>query len=68
MDASDNIQYFLRMGGNELQLSVINSSPQQKRTFNINDPEPSDIIIKGPYTTTTFNILLLSKVINIILT
>jgi hypothetical protein len=68
VDASNNVQYFLRVGGNELQPSVINGSPQQKRTFNINDPEPSDIAIKGPYTTATFNVPLLPEVINAILT
>ena len=70
MDPSNNAQaqYFLRVGGDELQPSVINGSPQQKRTFDINDPEPSDITIKGPYTPSTFNAPLLPKVINIILT
>jgi hypothetical protein len=68
VDASNNVQYFLRVGGNELQPSVINGSPQQKRTFNINDPEPSDIAIKGPYTAATFNVPLLPEVINAILT
>ena len=68
IDASNNVQYFLRIGGNKLQPSVINGSPQQKHTFNINNPEPSDIAIKGPYTTATFNILLLPEVINAILT
>jgi hypothetical protein len=61
-------QYFLRVGGNELQPSVINGSPQQKRTFDINDPEPSDIAIKGPYTPGTFNTPLLPEVLNAILT
>jgi hypothetical protein len=70
VDPSNNTkaQYFLRIGGNKLQPSVINSSPQQKRTFNINDPEPLDIIIKGPYTPGTFNTPLLPKVLNVILT
>ena len=68
VDASNNVQYFLRMGGNKLQPSVINGSPQQKRTFNINNLVPSDIKIKGPYTPGTFNIPLLSEVINTILT
>ena len=70
MDPSNNTQaqYFLRIGGNELQPSVINSNPQQKRTFNINDLEPLDIAIKGPYTPGTFNALLLPEVINVILT
>jgi hypothetical protein len=64
----DKVHYFLRMGGNELQPSVINSSPQQRHTFNINNPAPSDIEIKGPYTPGTFNTPLLPKVINAILT
>ena len=70
MDPSNNTeaQYFLYMGGNELQSSVINSSPQQKHTFEINNPESLDIAIKGPYTPGTFNALLLPEVINVILT
>ena len=70
IDPSNNTeaQYFLYIGGNKLQPSVINGSPQQKRTFNINNPEPLDITIKGPYTSSTFNAPLLPKVINAILT
>ena len=68
IDASNNVQYFFYIGGNKLQPSVINSSPQQKHTFNINNPEPLDITIKGPYTAATFNIPLLPEVINAILT
>ena len=70
MDDNDlnKVHYFLRVGGNELQPLVINSSPQQKRTFTINNLEPSDVTIKGPYTPGTFNALLLPEVINAILT
>jgi hypothetical protein len=70
VDPSNNTkaQYFLRVGGNKLKPSVINGSPQQKHTFNINNPEPSDIIIKGPYTPGTFNAPLLPEIINTILT
>jgi hypothetical protein len=64
----NKVHYFLRVGGNELQPLVINSSPQQRRTFDINDLVPSNIEIKGPYTPSTFNAPLLPKVINIILT
>jgi len=64
----NKVHYFLRVGGNELQPSVINGSPQQRRTFDINDPVPSDVEIKGPYTPGTFNTPLLPEVINAILT
>jgi hypothetical protein len=64
----NKVHYFLRVGGNELQPSVINGSPQQRRTFDINDPAPSDVEIKGPYTPGTFNTPLLPEVINAILT
>jgi hypothetical protein len=68
LDGYNNVHYFLCMGGNELELSVITGSPQQRNTFNIANPAPSDIEIKGPYTPGTFNAPLLPEVLNAILT
>jgi hypothetical protein len=68
LDAFNNVHFFLRVGGNELQPSIIAGSPQQRRTFAIANPAPSDIEIKGPYTPGTFNVPLLPEVINAILT
>jgi hypothetical protein len=68
LDGYNNVHYFLRVGGNELEPSVITGSPQQRNTFNIANPAPSDIEIKGPYTPGTFNAPLLPEVLNAILT
>jgi hypothetical protein len=50
------------VGGNELQPFVIAGSPQQRNTFNIANPAPSDLEIKGPYTPGTFNTPLLKAI------
>jgi hypothetical protein len=68
LDGYNNVHYFLRMEGNELEPSVITGSPQQRNTFDIANPAPSDIAIKGPYTPGTFNAPLLPEVLNAILT